>query len=798
MNEHVLTFEGLPQGNVIVRLEEHALSAQLLPLEVQSEGELVGRRVRLNYTVEVETPTDDPDNDRVNLPLGGSGGAGVPPSRTITAGAGLTGGGTLAANRTIDVVAHPDGSIVANPDNIQVGVISDVQHGNRGGGALHAAASGSAAGFMTAAQHTKLAALPTAAELDELLDALDAAIDAGIAAEAATRAAADTALAASITSEATTRANADTALAASVTAEASARAAADLLLIPLTQKAAANGVATLDSGGKIPTSQIPDSVLGQVEYQATWNATTNTPTLADPPASTTKGHYYVTSVAGTFAGISFAVGDWIISNGAAWQKVDNTDAVTSVNGQTGAVTTASTDITDSTADGRSILTAASYAAMRTLLGLVIGTTVQAYHAILGYLSGLTAAANKLPYFDSSTSMATTDLTAAGRDVIGAANAGAQRSALGLVIGTDVQAQDAELQAIAGLTSASDRLPYFTGVGTAALAVFTTLGRTLAALADDAAGRTALGLGDSATRNVGTAAGTVCAGDDSRLSDDRDPTAHAATHADGGGDEIDITDLAGYSGDADDVLHGDGTWSPGGGGLPTLEQAALSFRHVDSCGWGTDGGTVDVPFYDDIRHDVGPGKWTAFFDEACTRIGAISTTRKAAVRLDLGTNGSGWIAFGVGIEAFAFGALQHEFVTRVAVEDLSDGTNRYILFAGFTDQGYSPTVVDGAFFRYVDNVNGGRFECVCSSNSVETAADSGLTVAADTDYDLRIVVNAAASSVAFWIDGALVATVTTNIPSGTTRATGARVGLDRVAGSTARYAYVSTFAFEVVP
>lgn len=63
--------------------------------------------------------------------------------------------------------------------------------------------------------------------------------------------------------------------------------------------------------------------------------------------------------------------------------------------------------------------------------LIIGTNVQAWDAALDDFSGLTQAANKLPYFDSSTTMALADFTAAGRALLDDASATAQIATLGL-------------------------------------------------------------------------------------------------------------------------------------------------------------------------------------------------------------------------------------------------------------------------------------------------------------------------------------------------------------------------------
>jgi hypothetical protein len=90
-------------------------------------------------------------------------------------------------------------------------------------------------------------------------------------------------------------------------------------------------------------------------------------------------------------------------------------------------------------------------------------------------------------------------TAAGRALIDDASASDQRTTLGLAIGTDVQAYDAGLQSIAGLTTASGQFIYTTASDTYATTTLTSAGRDLLDDADAAAQRTTLGLGTIATQ-----------------------------------------------------------------------------------------------------------------------------------------------------------------------------------------------------------------------------------------------------------------------------------------------------------
>jgi hypothetical protein len=222
---------------------------------------------------------------------------------------------------------------------------------------------------------------------------------------------------------------------------------------------------------------------------------------------------------------------------------------------TGSDTYATTSLT---AAGRALLDDASASAQRTTLGLAIGTNVQAYDAGLNSIAGLTTAADKMIYTTASDTYTTTSLTAAGRALLDDNDASAQRTtlglaigtnvqaynagladiaglaktdgniivgngtnwvaesgstartSLGLTIGTNVQAYDAGLASISGLTTSANKMIYTTASDTYSTTDLSAFGRSLIDDADAAAARTTLGLGTAAT-TASTAYATAAQG-----------------------------------------------------------------------------------------------------------------------------------------------------------------------------------------------------------------------------------------------------------------------------------------------
>lgn len=126
------------------------------------------------------------------------------------------------------------------------------------------------------------------------------------------------------------------------------------------KEAARNAIdaAMLDQNGKVPVSQLPSSLM---QYQGVWDASTNTPTLADGTGD--NGDVYrVTATNSRNLGsgsIDFVTGDYVIYNGSTWEKSDTTDAVSTVAGRVGDVTLAVADVSGAVATGGALGTPTS-------------------------------------------------------------------------------------------------------------------------------------------------------------------------------------------------------------------------------------------------------------------------------------------------------------------------------------------------------------------------------------------------------------------------------------------------------
>lgn len=216
----------------------------------------------------------------------------------------------------------------------------------------------------------------------------------------------------------------------------------------------AGGVATLDVAGKVKVEQLPEAVFGGLSYLGTWNAVTNEPAIP-AAALTNRGSYYKVNTAGStnIDGITdWNVGDWIISNGSTWDRIDNTDQVFSVAGKVGNIILN----TDDVSEGTNLYFTNTRAVTAPLTGFVLGTntTIDAADNILQAMGKIQAQLNAKQatgsyLTENQTINVTGDATGSGKTdltltLIPVGTAGTYRSVTTDVKGRVISGNEAEI------------------------------------------------------------------------------------------------------------------------------------------------------------------------------------------------------------------------------------------------------------------------------------------------------------------------------------------------------------------
>lgn len=240
------------------------------------------------------------------------------------------------------------------------------------------------------------------------------------------------------------------------------------------------------------------------------------------------------------------------------------------------------------------------------------------------------------------------------------------------------------------------------------------------------------------------------------------------------------------------------YGAGWSGDPTVARKSDIYTKIETLG-GSSGPSIDSfrqnPFFwEDFLLGGTPasGAFVGDFNFTKSTSGSGATTSNDVGQTNApgiatatsGTTTTGYSFFNTYSSAYFFGGASYTLEGRFYIPVLRDGTEDYSFVFGFHDI-TTAAATDGCYFLY-DNASA-NWQIVNRSNATGTATASAVAVAATTWVRLRVVVNAAANSVSYFVDGTelAVSPLTTNIPTAVNRQTGIRWGIVKSAGTTAR-------------
>ena len=194
---------------------------------------------------------------------------------------------------------------------------------------------------------------------------------------------------------------------------------------------------------------------------------------------------------------------------------------------------------------------------------------------------------------------------------------------------------------------------------------------------------------------------------------------------------------------------------------------------------------DFDFVDDFTHNNSPNFLTGDARNAGTSAGQTGINdppRSGLWSLITGTNASGGAALSGNIGYVFSGWARLSFASNFRVVTLADVTNSYRIFTGFNssyDSTTAPTIRSAGLFYDNNNVN---WQAYTYNSSTGTITDTGVAAVADGSYNTFLTRVNGTTNVEFFINGVLVATNTTNLPSVQVCP---QIQLQKTAGTTSR-------------
>lgn len=243
-----------------------------------------------------------------------------------------------------------------------------------------------------------------------------------------------------------------------------------------------------------------------------------------------------------------------------------------------------------------------------------------------------------------------------------------------------------------------------------------------------------------------------------------------------------------------ILYADiaGVWVDVGGGgvVPSIEDRVQTFEYFNDffAVIASTSNTANDLFFS------GAGTGTATASVAIfanNQIGIISCAT--------GTTATGRASLQTSLASFALGqgATIFEALVSPAPLNVSDGTNRYSFIAGFFDT-LAATQLDAIAFIYdTGGVTTGStaaaywqtYTASSPSNTFNAGSFVQVPVTVGAWYKLRIEINALGTQALFYVDGVLIATHSTTIPTGFNRALGFGSQIIKNLGTTSRPFYI---------